>query len=126
MQALLENQNTQQRPPTHNKSDFKVPNKYVRTLKITQQITRIYLHPMDTKNYQRMMILKTRVIPRIMLNQRSLLGQTKPTLVKEIILRQKNLGNPIIHRHKNTQQHLKKYDNLTVILGDLIGKDLKG
>ena len=57
------------------------------TLKITQQIIRIYLHLIYTKNYQKMIILKTRVIPGIM-NQRSLLSQTKPTIVKEIILAQ--------------------------------------
>ena len=33
------------------------------TLRITQQIIRICLYLIDTKNYQRMMILKTRVIP---------------------------------------------------------------
>ena len=31
MQTRLENDNTQQKPPVHNKSDFKVPNKYVQS-----------------------------------------------------------------------------------------------
>ena len=31
IQTLLENDNTQQKPPVPNKSDFKVPNKYVRS-----------------------------------------------------------------------------------------------
>ena len=31
MQTLLENDNTQQKPPVPNKSDFKVSNKYVRS-----------------------------------------------------------------------------------------------
>ena len=33
IQTLLENENTQQKPPAPNKSDFKVPNKYVRSSK---------------------------------------------------------------------------------------------
>ena len=68
---------------------------------------RIYLYLIDTKKY-------TRVIPRIMWNQRRLPSQTKPTLVKEIILTQ-----------EKNQQHLKKHDNATVILGDSMVKDLK-
>ena len=38
----------------------------------------------------------------------------------------KETANPIIHRHKKTQQHLKKYDNVAVILGHSMVKDLKG
>ena len=33
--------------------------------------------------------------------------------------------NPILHRHKKTQQHVKKHD-ATAILGDSMVKDLKG
>ena len=33
IQALLENESTQQKPPVANKSDFKAPNKYVRSSK---------------------------------------------------------------------------------------------
>ena len=40
--------------------------------------------------------------------------------------KRKKSTNPIIHRHKKIQQHVKKYDNITVILGDLITKYLKG
>ena len=38
----------------------------------------------------------------------------------------KKSAKPIIHHHKKTQQHVKKYDSITVILGDSMVKDLKG
>ena len=69
IQTLLENGNTHQ----NNKSiqhlirvTLKDQTNMSKALKITQQIIRIYLHLIDTKNYQRMIISKTRVIPWIM------------------------------------------------------------
>ena len=69
IQTLLENGNTEQ----NNRSlqhlirvTLKDQINMSKALKITQQIIRIYLHLIDTKNYQRMIILKTRVIPWIM------------------------------------------------------------
>ena len=38
----------------------------------------------------------------------------------------KKSRNPTIHRHKKTQQRVKKYDNVIVILRDSMVKDLKG
>ena len=37
----------------------------------------------------------------------------------------KKSTNPIIQRHKKAQQHVKEYDNVIVILGDSMVKDLK-
>ena len=69
IQTLLENGNTQQ----NNKSlqhlirvTLKDQINVSKALKITQQIIRIYPHLIDTKNCQRMIILKTRVILWIM------------------------------------------------------------
>ena len=69
IQTLLENGNTQQ----NNKSlqhlirvTLKDQINVSKALKITQQIIRIYPHLIDTKNCQRMTILKTRVILWIM------------------------------------------------------------
>ena len=36
----------------------------------------------------------------------------------------KKSTDPVIHRHKKAQQHVKKYDNVTVSLGDSMVKDL--
>ena len=58
------------------------------TLKITQQIIRIYLDLTNIKNYHRMIILKTITVPGNMENQRILPSQTKLTLIKEVILTQ--------------------------------------
>ena len=44
IQTLLENKNTQQTPPAPTKSDFKVPNKYVRTSK-THLPNNTYISP---------------------------------------------------------------------------------
>ena len=60
-----------------------------------------------------------------MQNQRSLLSQVKPTLVKQIILNQEKITNPILYLHEKSQQHVKKYDNVTVILEVSMVKDLK-
>ena len=38
----------------------------------------------------------------------------------------KKSTNPVIRRHKKTQQHVKKYDNVTGILRDSMVKDSKG
>ena len=38
----------------------------------------------------------------------------------------KKINKSIIHRHQKTQQDVKKYDNVTVILGGSMVKDLKG
>ena len=66
MQTLLENDNRQQ----NLRYLIRVTSKYqinmCEALKITQQIIRIHLHLIDTKNYKIMMILKTRVIRGIM------------------------------------------------------------
>ena len=62
-----------------------------------------------------------------MQNQRKLPTQTKPTKVKKNSYdTRKRSTNPTIHRLKKTQQHVKKYENVTVILGDSMVKDLKG
>ena len=56
-------------------------------------------------------------------------SQAKPSLVKEIILTQEKIStNPIIHCHKKTKQHKKKYGNVTVILVtvDSMVKNLNG
>ena len=62
IQTLLENDNTKQKPLATNKSDFIVTNKFVRNPKNNTIISTSN----RLKNYQRMMILKTRVIPGIM------------------------------------------------------------
>ena len=52
----------QQKPLVPNKSDFKYQIDMWEALKITQQIIRIYLHLIDTRNHQIMVILKRKVI----------------------------------------------------------------
>ena len=64
IQTLLENDNTQQKPPVANKSDFKVPNKYVRSSENHSENDTKNL--IDTTNCQIMVILKRRGIPGIM------------------------------------------------------------
>ena len=66
VQTLLENDNTQQKPPVPNKSDFKVSNIYVRSSKNHSANNTYVLHLIDTQYYQIMGILKRRVIPGIM------------------------------------------------------------
>ena len=66
IQTLLENDNTQQNLWHLIRVTSKYQINMCEALKITQQIIRICLHLIDTKNYQRMMILKMRVIPPIM------------------------------------------------------------
>ena len=68
-----------------------------KALKVTQQIIGIYLHLIDTENYQIMVILKMRIITGIMKNQRKLSTQTKPTQVKRIIMtlgKNQQINNP--------------------------------
>ena len=50
----------------------------------------------------------------------------KIILGKKYNLTQEKSRNPTIYRLKNTQQHVKKYDNVTVVLGDSVFKDLRG
>ena len=69
IQTLLENGNTQQNNESLQhliRVTLKDQINVSKALKITQQIIRIYPHLIDTKNCQRMIILKTRVILWIM------------------------------------------------------------
>ena len=53
-------------------------------------------------------------------------GQTKPTLVKEIILAQEKNEQIQWSAIKRIQQYVKKCDNVTAILVDSVVKDIKG
>ena len=66
IQTLLENDSTQQKLRYLIRVISKYKINMYKALKIIQQIIRIYLHLVNTKSYQRMMILKTRVILGIM------------------------------------------------------------
>ena len=119
IQTLLENDNTQQKPLATNTSDFVVPNRYVRTPRNNTIIS-------TSNRYQE--LSKNDDIE----NDSNTRDYVKPTKAAESNktgkrhnsdARKKSI-NSAIHRHKRTQQHVKKYDNVTVILGDSMVKDL--
>ena len=119
IQTLLENDNTQQKPPATNKSDFIIPNKYLRSSKNNTIISTPNRYQELSKNDD-------------IENESNTRDYVKPTKAAESNktgkrhnsdARKKSI-NSAIHRHKRTQQHVKKYDNVTVILGDSMIKDL--
>ena len=119
IQTLLENDNTQQKPLATNTSDFVVPNRYVRTPRNNTIIS-------TSNRYQE--LSKNDDIE----NESHTRDYVKPTKAAESSqtgkrhnsdARKKSI-NSVIHRHKRTQQHVKKYDNVTVNLGDSMVKDL--
>ena len=119
IQTLLENDNTQQKPLATNTSDFIVPNKYVRTPRNNTIIST------SNRNQE---LLKNDDIE----NESNTRDFVKPTKAAEPNKTgkthnsdaRKKSTNSVIHCHKRTQQHVKKYDNVTVILGDSMVKDL--
>ena len=125
----LENDNTQQKAPSPNKSDFKVPYKYVRN---SENLSANNRYISTSNRYQE--LSKNDDIE----NENNTEDYVKPANAAESNRTnsgktkrsnsdtRKKLTNPIIHCHKKTQQHVKKYDNVTVILGDSLVKNLKG
>ena len=67
-------------------------------------------------------VLKMRVIPAIMQSQQRLRSQNQTTSGKiNNSGTRKNSTNPVIHNHKKSQQHVKKNDDVAVILEDCQG-----
>ena len=108
-------------------SDFKVPNKYVRSSKNhSKSITYISTSnryqelsrddDIESEDHTGDYVKPTNPIESNKTNS----GKRNNSDTR------KKLANPIIHRHKKTQQHVKKYKNVTVILEDSLVKDLKG
>ena len=119
IQTLLENDNTQQKPSATNKNDFIEPNKYLRSSKNNTSISTPNRYQELSKNDD-------------IENESNTRDYVKPTKAAESNktgkrhnsdARKKSI-NSAIHRHKRTQQHVKKYDNVTVNLGDSMVKDL--
>ena len=126
IQTLLKNDNTQQKPPVPYKSDFKVPNKYVRSSE-NHSSKNTYIS--TSNRYQELSKnddIKNESNTGDYVKPTKAVESNKTNVGKKIILTQeKKSTNPIIHCHKKTQQHVKKYDNVTVILGDSMVNDLK-
>ena len=119
IQTLPENDNTQQKPPATNKSDFIVPNKYVRSPKNNTIISTSNRYQELSKNHD----IENESNTGDYVKTTKAAESNKTGKRNNSDARQKST-NPVIHRHKKTQQHVKKYDNVTVILGDSMVKDL--
>ena len=119
IQTLPENDNTQQKPPATNKSDFIVPNKYVRSPKNNTIISTSNRYQELSKNHD----IENESNTGDYVKTTKAAESNKTGKRNNSDARQKST-NPVIHRHKKTQQHVKKYDNVTVILGDSMIKDL--
>ena len=95
----MKNDNTEQRPLGTNKSDFIVPNKSKNDDIENERNTGDYVKPTKA-------------------------AESNKTGKRNNADTRKNSTNPLIHSRKTIEQHVKKYDNVTVILGDSLVKDL--
>ena len=125
IQTLLENDNTQQKPPATNKSDFIVPNKYLRSSKNNTIISTPNRYQELSKNDDIENESNTGDYVKL-----TKAAESNKTGKRNNCDARKKSTNPVIHRHKKTQQHVKKYDNVNCHFGRFSGqglnKDLKG
>ena len=119
IQTLLENDNTQQKPLATNTSDFIVPNKYVRTPRNNTIISTSNRNQELSKNDD----IENESNTRDFVKPTKAAEPNKTGKTHNSDARKKST-NSVIHCHKRTQQHVKKYDNVTVILGDSMVMDL--
>ena len=103
IQALLENDNTQQKPLATNNSDFIVSNKYVRSPKNNTIITASNRYQELSKNDDIENESNTRDYVKPMKA-----AESNKTCKRNNSNARKKSANPVIHRHKKTQQHVKK------------------
>ena len=119
VQTLLENDNTQEKPQAINKNDFIVQNKCVRSPKNNTIIFTSNRYQELSKNDDIENESNTGDYVKL-----TKAAESNKTGKRNNCDARKKSTNPVIHRHKKTQQHVQKYENVTVILGDSMVKDL--
>ena len=122
IQTLLENDNRQQKPPAPNKSDFKVANKYVQRSK-NYSASNTYISTSNGIQKNNDIENESNTGDCVKLTNGSESNKTNSSKINNSDTRKKisKSNNP----PSKARQHVKKYDNVTIFLGDARVRDLK-